>query len=211
MKQIYLKSLLLCLFAWVATRVVAYDCEVNGIYYDLYGDNATVTYFRYSFPDYISNYKGNITIPSRITYNGKSYSVTSIEEGAFWYCTGLTSITIPNSVTYMDNAFYNCSGLISMRVEQGNPVYDSRGNCNAIIKTKDNELIAGCKKTVIPNSVMSIGGAAFAGCSGLTSITIPPCVTSIGYGAFEGCSGLISISIPNSVMSIGSGAFSGCI
>ena len=87
----------------------------------------------------------SVTIPN---------SVTSIGESAFYDCTGLTSVTIPNSVTSIgDAAFYDCSGLTAMTVEDGNTIYDSRNNCNAIIKTGTNELISGCNSTVIPNSV----------------------------------------------------------
>ena len=71
-------------------------------------------------------------------------------------------------------------------------------------------MIVGCKKTTIPNSVTSIGGYAFSGCTGLTSITIPNSVTSIGYNAFSGCSNMNSITIGNSVTSIGNYAFEGC-
>jgi hypothetical protein len=120
--------------------------------------------------------------------------VTSIGGSAFWECFGLTSITIPNSVTSIgDSAFYGCTGLTSIVVENGNSKYDSRNNCNAIIETASNTLIAGCNNSIIPNSVTSIGDFAFYGCSGLTSITIPNSVTSIGNGAFWGCSGLTSI------------------
>ena len=86
-------------------------------------------------------------------------------------------------------------------------MYDSRNNCNAIIETSSNKLITGCKNTVIPNSVTTIGEYAFHGCSDLTSVNIPNSVTSIGTYAFYGCSGLTSITIPNSVTSIGGGAF----
>ena len=143
----------------------------------------------------------SITIPN---------SVTSIKGSAFRGCSGLNSVTIPNSVTSIgDLAFSECSGLSSITVEQGNKKYDSR-NCNAIIEKETNTLIAGCKKTVIPNTVTSIGGAAFNGCSDLTSVTIPNSVTSIGGGAFRSCSGLTSVTIPNSVTSIEDCTFIDC-
>ena len=104
----------------------------------------------------------------------------------------------------------DCSSLTSVVVEEGNTKYDSRDNCNAIIETSTNTLIAGCKNTTIPSSVTSIGDYAFCGCNGLTSITIPNSVTSIGASAFFRCSGLTSMSFPNSVTSIGDYAFSEC-
>ena len=144
----------------------------------------------------------SITIPN---------SVTSIGQMAFWGCTNLTSITIPNSVTSIgQEVFDGCPGLTSIVVENENTNYDSREDCNAIIETNTNTLIAGCKNTIIPNSVTSIGSHAFDGCSGLTSITIPNSVTSIGNAAFTYCIGLTSITIPNSVTSIGQEAFRCC-
>ena len=144
----------------------------------------------------------SITIPN---------SVTSIGNEAFSGCTGLTSITIPNSVTSIGcGVFSGCTGLTSIVVENGNKVYDSRSNCNAIIETSTNTLIQGCKTTIIPNSVTSIWADAFYGCTGLTSIIIPNSVTSIGMYAFSGCTGLTSLTIPNSVMEVDEGAFYGC-
>ena len=141
----------------------------------------------------------SITIPN---------SVTSIGNNAFSYCSGLTSISIPNSVTSIGSrAIGSCSGLTSIMVEESNSIYDSRDNCNAIIETATNTLIAGCKNTIIPNSVASIGNNAFFGCSGLTSISIPNSVTSIGDYAFYYCKGPTSVTIPNSVISIGERTF----
>ena len=138
-------------------------------------------------------------------------SVTSIGENAFYGCYALTSVTIGNSVTSIGyDAFRYCSSLTSIVVESGNTTYDSRDNCNAIIETATNTLIAGCQNTIIPNSVTSIGSSAFSGRSSLTSITIPESVTSIEDAAFEECSSLTSVTIGNSVTSIGSSAFSWC-
>ena len=138
-------------------------------------------------------------------------SVTSIGEWALGYCSSLTSIEIGNSVTSIgNNAFAYCESLTNIVVDYDNAVYESRNGCNAIIETASNTLIAGCKNTIIPNGVTSIGDRAFNGCSSLTSIQIPNSVTSIGDWAFAYCSGLSSIEIPNSVTSIGDRAFYGC-
>ena len=107
------------------------------------------------------------------------------------------------------NAFYYCLALVTITIDEGNDKYDSRDDCNAIIETTSNTLIYGCKKTVIPNSVTSIGDYAFYYCKGLTSVTIPSSVTSIGKSAFS-YAGLTSINIPSSVTSIGTFAFNKC-
>lgn len=150
---------------------------------------------------------GDVTIPS--TLGG--YTVTGINGFTFEGCTGLTSITIPDSITEIyGSAFEGCTELSSIKVNEGNTVYDSRDNCNAVIETESNELVAGCKNTIIPDSVTSIGNGAFYGCSGLTSISIPDSVTSIGEYSFSGCTGLPDLTIPDTVTNIGGSAFAGC-
>ena len=139
-------------------------------------------------------------------------SVLTIDDYAFSNCT-FTSITIPSSVIELGhNPFAGCQALSSIIVDEDNPVYDSRNNCNAIINTQTNELITGCFNTVMLEGITSIGISAFEGCTGLTGdLVIPNSVTTIGSAAFNYCYNIDgTLTIGNSVISIGDFAFYEC-
>ena len=122
-------------------------------------------------------------------------TLTTIGRSAFAGCEDLKAINIPKNVTSIsDYVFNDTPSLQSITVDSNNPVYDSRDNCNALIETASNTLMAGCQNTVIPTSVTSIGKSAFHQCSTLTSITIPRNVVRIGEGAFSWCKGLTTIT-----------------
>lgn len=134
--------------------------------------------------------------------------VKKIEKWAFFCCHDLTSVVIPKSVTEISKygVFSHCESLTSIVVEEGNSIYDSRENCNAIIKN-GNTLVAGCSTSVIPEGVQTLGYGAFSGCENLTHIVIPESVTTIGDYAFSDCTALTDVVIPDSVEYIEQGAF----
>ena len=275
MKKI-LQSIVLLLGVLLPASAAAYDFEVDGIYYNINGNEAAVTFGT-------NKYAGDVTIPEAVTHDGTTYPVTYIGVSAFDGCSGLTSVTIPNtvstiagysfrnctgltslnipnSVTFLglrafysckgltnlivpnsvttiadevfygcssltslvignsvnyigSDAFYGCNSLTSIIVDSTNPKYDSRDNCNAIIETSSNTLIAGCSSTVIPNSITAIGERAFKDCTGLKGeLVIPNSVTEIGKYAFYGCTGLTGeLVLPSSLTTIGIEVFGRCI
>ncbi len=220
----------------------AYDFEVDGIYYNITDENTKtieLTYQGSSYGEFSNEYSGSVNIPSSVTYNGTTYSVTSIGDDAFYYCRRLTEVIIPNSIIKIgNNAFYSCTGLTSVTI--GNSVtsmgYDAFYDCSNLKELNIISLSSWCKidfgdehsnpilyahklklndteiqDLVIPNDITEIKNNVFYSCNSLTSVTIPNSVTSIGYDAFSGCSGLKKVNIPNSVTSIGSYAFYDCL
>ena len=148
--------------------------------------------------------------------NGRMQSYFNDYMGPPWakYRNDIKSIVIQSGVTYVgDDSFTGCNNIESITVSPDNPYYDSRDNCNAIIKTDSNQLIFGCQNTVIPDTVTSIGTSdnycsAFVA-PGLTNITIPEGVTTINHHSFSNC-GLSCVTIPASVDLIGADAFTDC-
>ena len=276
LKRTFVSVVLICF----ALTGMAQTFTAGDLNYSVNPDGVSVT-----LTGHVDGYNatGPLNIPASVNYEGHDYAVTNIGNSAFLYYFYLTSLTIPNSVTTIeDGAFAYCSGFTGdliipnsvvtigpsafftcysfdgdlvignsvttigeyafddcngmhgvlnipsnvttigidafrycdfggMTVDPANPVFDSRDNCNAIIKTSTNELVLGCVNTVIPNSVTAIGENAFCGLDGLTSINIPNSITSIGAGAFSFCFHLTGdLTIPNSVETIGAGAFFQC-
>ena len=175
----------------------------------------------------VANHSGSFSGQAIIydsVYDGVNwYSVTNLEVGAFENCTGLTSVTIPNSVTSIGNNSFRNSGLASVTIPDSvtsigiSSFYGCTSLASVTIPNSVNSIgnsafreCSSLTSITIPNSVISIGNGAFLNCTNLTSITIPNSVTSIGFSAFESCTSLTSITIPNSVTSISGSAFKNC-
>jgi hypothetical protein len=244
MRHLCSKLLLTALISMLCATSFAHDIAVANagktIYYTFTNNNTelAVSYQGSSYNEFSDEYSGNVVIPKTVTYNGKTYNVTSIGEYAFFDCSNLTSITIPNSVTSIGQCAFSRSGLTS--VEIPNSVTNISGyafqSCSSLTSI------------TIGNSVTNIGAQAFNACPVLSSVhisdlaawcnisfvdanaanplyyaqhlylngeevkdlVIPNSVTSIGKYAFQGCSGLTSVTIPNSVTSINQSAFASC-
>ena len=171
---------------------------IDGFRYLLDSDTKTATLV----PKTDGKYSGDIIIPEKVKGNdGVEYVVASLGASCFEGCSGLTSITIPSSVTSLgDGCFQDCSGLTSITIPSS-------------VTSLGDYCFPGCSgltSITIPSSVTSLGDGCFQDCSGLTSITIPSSVTSLGDFCFQGCSGLISITIPSSVTSLGGNCFLNC-
>ena len=200
MKKVLLSfCVLLTLFVSHALAIV----KIDGIYYDLNGNSATVNYN----PN--DKYVGQVDIPAVVEYDNVVYNVTAITYNTFCNCPDLTGVSIPASVTDIDYPLFAFSeNLVSVVVDPANEFYDSRGDCNAVIEKERNALLAGCKATVIPDDVEEIYYEALSFKS-LTGINIPASVRILQPAVFTG-SGLTSIFIPATLQRMFDNPFRNC-
>ena len=198
-----LTVLLIAVFCGASATAHDFSAKYKGkkIYYNITSSVKPLTVeVTFKGEDSGHYYSGNVSIPRKVKYGGKRYSVTAIGEESFLFCSELTSVIIPKSVTAIGkDAFWGCYNLTSINIP------------SSVVSIEDGVLTDcnGLTSITIPNSITSIG-RAFENCIGLTSVTIPNSVTSIKGFSFWGCYRLESISISNSITSIEAGLFRDC-
>ena len=190
------KQLLLFVIMLLPMIANADPVEIDGIFYNLIAKSKTAEVT--SNP---SNYSGDVIIPAKITYEAIDYDVTSIGYSAFFSCSSLISVSMPNSITNISsNAFRNCTSLIAVSIPEH-------------VTSIDSYAFYGCSNLttiVLPSRITSISSCLFQGCTNLTSIIIPEGVTEIGMNSFRSCTNLASIILPSSLSIIGISSFKEC-
>ena len=212
MRKQIIKFLFLLLAFGYAMEAKSSHFTVDGIWYSYTNEDDDEVGVIYNKS---GEYSGDVVIPSTVTYNGKQYTVTKINAGAFLLDSALTAVTIPNSMTSIDShAFQGCSNLKKViwnaRNAQDFPPINTSyyihpfSGCDRLTDFVFGDEVehipdylcynlTSLKNLVIGNSVTNIGSSAFEGCTGLTEVTIPNSVTSIGSRAFEDCTGLTTV------------------
>lgn len=184
MKQKIFLSIMLVMLS--STSLFAHDFEVDGIYYTINGNEATVTFKGGGYNSFNNEYSGNVNIPETVNYNGIDYPVTSIGNWAFASCDALTAVNIPNSVRSInERAFSGCTGLSSIIFPSSLDNIGSFAFCGC----------DGLTNIDFPNSVTQIKTGAFDMCRGLTSIRIPSSVTYLGSNPFRNCKNITNITV----------------
>lgn len=233
------KSLLIllfsCSFCSISAENLADSVFVDsGIAYKKNADNTVNIIAQDNSDCYKQTFNDSLlVIPSNVRYDGKNFRVKCIEKAAFakWCgiksavisegieeihdvaffdCANLESINIPSSVNKIGEDILSCCiRLNSIKVDKRNPIYDSRNECNAIIRKQDNALLYGCKSTIIPSSVITMKSHAFLGCM-METVSIPVGVKIIEPTVYTYCVNLKKVKISSSVEELDYSSFYGC-
>lgn len=190
-----IKGAICALFFMFSALLHAEEVTIDGITYWNWGGGLAVK------NKSIGYYSGNIVIPSIVEYNNFNYPVTAVQGGAFYNCTNLISVTLPDSIESIgDGAFNNCTSLLSVNIP----------NSITSISQTTFKYCSSLTSINLPNSITMIGSFAFSGCTSLVNISFSNSLTFIDWYAFEGCTSITQIVIPNLVNTIRTGAFMNC-
>lgn len=192
-KQAFILLAMACAFG-----ADAYDFAKSGIYYNIVSDDLSTV-------EVTSNgnntYSGSLTIKGSVSYSGKDYTVVGIGKSAFSGSERLTSVTLPETVTYIDdNAFFRCRGLKNVQI----PVAVTSIGLRAFEECTSIESIE------LPSTVKKLGMSAFAGCSALKTVSLSPSLSNVPNSTFYGCAALEEVNIPEGVQTFGNQVFQGC-
>ena len=219
-----LLALILALMASVSTFAYEFeyvnDFHIDGFAYKILPSNTMYPYGSAALVE-IADCTKDVVIPEFVSNGNSEFRIETFGIGSVVFTNEASSIvesiTIPKTIKIINkNVLAGCPNLKTVIVDSENPYYDSRESCNAIITTSQNRyftpntLIAGCKATTIPNSVVEIGENAFYNCQSLETITIPNSITKIGISAFNACTALSAITLSENLTAIGEWAFDDC-
>lgn len=219
-----LLALILALMASVSTFAYEFeyvnDFHIDGFAYKILPSNTMYPYGSAALVE-IADCTKDVVIPEFVSNGNSEFRIETFGIGSVVFTNEASSIvesiTIPKTIKIINkNVLAGCPNLKTVIVDSENPYYDSRESCNAIITTSQNRyftpntLIAGCKATTIPNSVVEIGENAFYNCQSLETITIPNSITKIGISAFNACTALSAITFSENLTAIGEWAFDDC-
>lgn len=226
MKIDFIKKLFLLLGATSALSAAAYDVHVGNGYYNLNKENqtASLTYLvRYDSSN-ADAYVGDVVIPDTFECEGVIYTVASVEQRAFYSCTELTSIVLPETIMSIGaNAFYDCTKLAKVQLPSKLSIINPATflNCSSLenielpdgLNSIGNDAFAYCsslQKVVFPSNCTTIGSQSFYACTSLKELRFSDKTTEIGYRAFFNCSQLTAVRLPERLNSLSVSIFEGC-
>lgn len=226
MKVNLFKTALLLLGTLPALSAAAYDVQVGNGYYNINAatQKASVTYLVRYNPSNAAAYVGDVVIPETFEHNGITYTVTSVDQRAFYSCTDMTSVVLPATITNIeDNAFYGCTALKHVELPAKLTIVKDATfqNCTALeeiqlpttVASVGKDAFSYCtslKKVVFPSNCTSIGSQTFYNCTSLVELQLPEKATEIGFRAFWNCQKLTSVVLPDMLGTVGVSVFEKC-